>query len=55
MKSWHKSVVGLLVIGLTAVSPQASALSQSQPSSGNMTICPGVDPTKTPAIDLVVL
>ena len=55
MKSWHKSVVGLLILGLSAVSPQVSALSQSQQSSGNMTICPGVDPTKTTAIDLVVL
>jgi hypothetical protein len=58
MKSWqnlYKSVVGLLFLGLSAVSPQVSALSQSQPSSGNMTICPGVDPTKTTAIDLVVL
>ena len=54
-QNWHKSVVGLLILGLSAVSPQVSALSQSQQSSGNMTICPGVDPTKTTAIDLVVL
>ena len=56
---WHKLALRLLFFGVSVIalglSPQVSALSQSQPSSGNMTICPGIDPAKTTAIDLVVL